>query len=56
MKYQRNQSNTNKTNLNLKLKKTNNNNNNITNNNVIPIAINGDLPTYENTQPHIKTN
>ena len=26
------------------------------NDNVIPIAINGGLPTCENTQPHIKTN
>ena len=51
MKYQRNQRNTNKTNLNLQPKNPNNNNNN-----VIPIAINGGLLTYENTQPHIKTN
>ena len=39
MKYQQNQ---------LKPKNPNNNNN------VIPIAINDDLPTNENTQPHIK--
>ena len=48
-KYQRNQR---KTNLNLKPKNPQNNDNN----DVILSAMNGDLPTSENTQPHIKTN
>ena len=47
-KYQRNQR---KTNLNLKTKNPKHNNND---NNVIPITINGDLLTCENTQPDKK--
>ena len=56
MKYQCYQQNTNATKV-IPTKPLNQKpNNNNYNNNVIPIAINGDIPTCENMQPHIKTN